>query len=103
MPNKRSRRNKTIHFLCPLCKRRLWRTGTPKYNLVYSNASDIRKKTGIPQKKCRLILHQYTTYLDPNNWIEGFCCPEHGQVWLSISRKGEHYDYELASESDYQT
>lgn len=102
MPNKRSRRKKTAHFFCHLCQERLWRTGTPKYNLVYSNPSDIRKNTGISSKKCRLIVHRHTTYFDTNNWIEGFYCPNHGQVWLLISRQGDIYKYRPANESDWR-
>lgn len=101
MPNKRSRRKKTKYFYCPLCQQRLWRTGTPKYFLFYKDSIEIRQGTGISAKKSRFLAHQNMTYLDTKKWIEGFCCSEHGQLWLLISLYDRDYEYCLAKEKDW--
>lgn len=101
MPNKRSGRNKTLHFSCPLCEERLWRTGTPKYRLFYQNATEIRKNTGISAKNAKLLAGQNSTYLDINKWIEGFCCPVDGSIWLLISLKADKPEYRIANEKDW--
>jgi hypothetical protein len=101
MPNKRRGRNKAFHFHCPFCQERLWRTGTPKYKIFYQNPVEIRKNTGISAKNARFLVRQNSTYLDNNRWIEGFCCPVDGSLWLLISLKAEKHEYRIASEKDW--
>ncbi len=100
MPNKRSGR-KTKKYFCPFCEQRLWRLGTPKYHLFYKNATEIRQNTGISAKKAKLLALQNTTYLDPNKWIEAFCCQNHGKLWLLISLQEKGIEYRLAKEKDW--
>ena len=101
MPNKRSKRKKTRTYFCPYCEQRLWRLGKSKHNLFYSNSAEIRANTGLTPKKAKLLSLQSTTYLDVNKWIEAFCCPSHGMMWLFISVKDNNYEYRLAKEQDW--
>ncbi len=100
MPNKRSGR-KTKKYFCPFCEQRLWRLGTAKYYLFYRNASEIKQNTGISSKKAGLLAIQNSTYLDTKKWIEAFCCPDHGTLWLLISLQEKDYEYRLAKEKDW--
>ena len=102
MPNKRSARKKTKQYFCPFCEQRLWRLGDSKYYLFYKNAAEIKQNTGVSSKKARLLAIHNTTYLDTKKWIEAFCCPNHGQLWLLISSLQEKdYEYRLANENDW--
>ncbi|MEL7077381.1 MAG: hypothetical protein AAFY50_00720 [Cyanobacteria bacterium J06648_1] len=101
MPNKRSNRRKTKKYFCPYCEQRLWRLGNSKHNLYYQDAEEIRSNTGIPLKKAKLLSLQSSTYLDLNKWIESFCCPSHGMMWLLISIKEKSYEYRLATGNDW--
>ena len=101
MSNKRSRRNKTLKFYCPICTERLWRIGTQKYRLFYKDAAEIRNNTGISAKNAKLLAMQNTTYLDVNKWIEGFCCPTDGNLWLLVSLKEKKHEYRIANEKDW--
>ena len=101
MPNKRSRRKETRKYFCPFCKQRLWRLGTSKYYLFYQNSTEIKQNTGISSKKAKLLTTQNTTYLDTKRWIEAFCCPDHGMLWLLISLQEQDYEYRLAKEKDW--
>lgn len=102
MPNKRSRRNKVQKYYCSFCDERLWRLGTTKYNLFYQDAAEIKQHTGISGRKARLLAIQNSTYLDPNRWIEAFCCSEHGTMWLLVSRTEAGYEYRQATEADWR-
>lgn len=75
--------------------------GKTKHNLFYKDAKEIRENTGIPPKKAKLLSLQNSTYLDPKKWIEAFCCPSHGMLWLLISLKEDSYEYRLARERDW--
>ena len=101
MPNKRRGRNKTVHFYCPYCQERLWRTGTPKYRIFYRNAVEIRRNTGMSAKSARFLSLQNSTFLDANKWIEGFCCSLDGSFWLLISFKAGKHEYRIANEKDW--
>lgn len=101
MPNKRSKRNKTRKYSCPFCEQRLWRLGKSKHNLFYKSAEEIRANTGMTMKKAKLLSIQSSTYLDSNKWIEAFCCPSHGMMWLLISVIKDSYEYRLAEEKDW--
>ena len=101
MPNKRKNRNATRKFFCPFCEQRLWRSGNSKYYLFYKNAIEIKQNTQLSSKKARLLAHQNTTYLDTKKWIEAFCCPEHGLLWLLISLQDKSYEYRIAKEKDW--
>lgn len=101
MPNKRSKRNKTRKYYCPYCDQRLWRLGQSKHNLFYKNAAEIQANTNLTPKKAKLLSLQSGTYLDTQKWIESFCCPNHGMMWLLISIKEDGYDYRLAQEKDW--
>ena len=101
MPNKRSIRKKTKQYFCPFCEKRLWRLGDSKYYLFYKNATEIKQNTGISSKKAALLAHQNSTYLDTKKWIEAFCCPDHGMLWLLISLQEKDYEYRLAKEKDW--
>ena len=101
MPNKRSKRKKTRKYFCPFCEQRLWRLGGSKHNLFYKDAAEIRKNTKLSSKKAKLLSLQSSTYLDTNKWIEAFCCPSHGMMWLLISIEGDSYKYRLVKERDW--
>lgn len=101
MPNKRSKRKKTRKYFCPFCEQRLWRLGQTKHNLIYQNAGEIRDNTGMSAKKAKLLSLQSSTYLDPKKWIEAFCCPSHGMMWLLIAIEKDNYEYRLAKEKDW--
>ena len=101
MANKRSARRKVKKFLCPFCQKRLWRQGTEKYRIFYQNADEIRKNTGIPAKKAKLLANQSSTYLDMNKWVEAFCCSDHGLLWLYITQTNKNIEYRLAKEEDW--
>ncbi|MEL6581463.1 MAG: hypothetical protein AAFQ14_17120 [Cyanobacteria bacterium J06621_12] len=101
MPNKRSKRRKTKKYFCPHCEQRLWRLGNSKHHLYYQDAEEIRNNTGIPLKKAKLLSLQSSTYLDQSKWIESFCCPSHGMMWLLVSVKDESYEYRLARGNDW--
>ena len=103
MPNKRSRRKKTRKYYCPFCEQRLWRLGKSKHHLYYCNPAEIRDNTGLSKKKAKLLSIQNSTYLDTKKWIEAFCCPSHGMMWLlvSIKENENNYEYRLAKEKDW--
>ncbi|MEL6931224.1 MAG: hypothetical protein AAFO95_21770 [Cyanobacteria bacterium J06600_6] len=101
MSNKRSNRKKTKKYFCPDCDQRLWRLGNSKHHIYYQNAEEIRKNTGMSLKKAKLLSLQNTTYLDPNKWIEAFCCPTHGMMWIFVSVQDQNYRYRLAEASDW--
>ncbi len=103
MANKRSKRKKIQHFLCPFCQIRLWRLGSPKYYSFYQNAAEIRRNLKISNKKASFLAAQNSAYLDPNSWIEEFFCNEHGRMWLLISRQSdENILYRLARREDWE-
>lgn len=101
MPNKRSKRRKVKQYSCPLCMQRLWRLGTSKYHLFYRSASEISENTGITPKKSKFLATQKNTYLDSKRWIEGFCCSNHGSLWVLISTHNDKHEYRLAKEKDW--
>ena len=101
MPNKRSKRKKTRKYFCPYCEQRLWRLGHSKHHLYYKDAEEIKRNTGMPLKKAKLLSLQNATYLDANRWIEAFCCPSHGMVWLLVSVKDDSFEYRLAVGNDW--
>ena len=101
MPNKRSKRKEIHHFFCPFCQQRLWRTGSIKHHLFYTSANEIKKNTGIAQKKAAFLISQNSTYLDRNKWIEPFCCEDHGMLWLLVEKTPKGYNYKLAQEKDW--
>ena len=101
MPNKRSKRKKTKKFFCPFCEQRIWRLGTTKHYLFYTNGTEIKQNTDITAKKAQLLAIQNTTYLDTKKWIEGFHCPDHGNLWLLVSCQEKSYEYSLAQEQDW--
>lgn len=101
MPNKRSKRKETRKYFCPFCEQRLWRLGDSKHYLFYKNSQEIRENTNISKKKAGLLATQNTTYLDTKKWIEAFCCPEHGMLWILISLHKDVYEYRIAKEKDW--
>lgn len=101
MPNKRSKRGRTKIYCCPFCEQRLWRVGTSKHYLFYSNVNEIKQNLGISSKKAKLLAAQNPIYLDKNKWIEAFCCQKHGSLWLLISLQEEGYEYRLAKGKDW--
>ena len=101
MSNKRSRRKKTVHFHCPSCQQRLWRSGSIKHYIYYKDANQIKANTGITQKKAKFLINKNSTYLDNKKWIESFFCPEHGVFWLLVKKTENGYDYRLAEEKDW--
>lgn len=101
MPNKRSNRKKTKKYFCPYCEQRLWRLGHSKHHLYYKDAEEIKQNTGIPLKKAKLLSLQNATYLDANKWIEAFCCPTHGMMWILVCVKNDNFEYRLAVEKDW--
>jgi hypothetical protein len=103
MANKRSKRKKIKHFLCPLCENRLWRLGSPKYHIFYKNAGEIRKNLKISAKKASFLAAQNSAYVDPSSWIEEFFCTEHGKMWLLLARQSdENILYRLAKREDWE-
>ena len=101
MPNKRSKRKKTRKYYCPYCQQRLWRLGHTKYHLYYKDAEEIRQNTGMTLKKAKLLSLQNATYLNANEWIEAFCCSDHGTMWMWISIKNDESEYRLATRKDW--
>ena len=101
MPNKRSKRKETRKYFCPFCEQRLWRLGNCKYYLFYKNSTEIRQNTNISKKKAGLLAIENSTYLDTKKWIEAFCCPDHGMLWILISTHDDVYKYRLATEKDW--
>ena len=101
MPNKRSKRKKTKKYFCSYCQQRLWRSGHTKHHLYYKDAEEIKRNTGMTLKKAKLLSLQNATYLDANKWLEAFCCPEHGTMWILISVRGDEYNYRLANRKDW--
>ncbi|MEM8720364.1 MAG: hypothetical protein AAGE84_13845 [Cyanobacteria bacterium P01_G01_bin.39] len=69
--------------------------------MFYKNAEEIKDNTGMSIKKAKLLLLQDSTYLDTKKWIEAFCCPNHGMMWLLISIEENSYKYRLAREEDW--
>ena len=103
MSNKRSKRKNVRHFFCPFCQERLWRLGSPKYHLFYKNAAEIKRNLQISAKKSAFLATKHSTYLDNNSWIEEFFCPEHGKMWLRISRQNDgQLGYKLALREDWK-
>lgn len=87
MPNKRSNRKKTQHFCCPYCPKRLWRQGSQKYHLIYSEASEIKHHLNISLKNASFLASSGKGYLDSNAWIEEFFCERHGKIWMLINKE----------------
>lgn len=89
MPNKRSKRNKTQHFFCPHCDRRLWRPGGQKHYFFYRDPSEIKDHLNISRKKASLLAANPKGYVDSNAWIEEFFCEKHGRLWMCMHRSNE--------------
>lgn len=87
MPNKRSKRKRTVTFYCPYCQERLWRKGGKKYHLFYRDASEIQKHLDVSYKKAQFIASRNSCYTDQNTWIEEFHCQEHSTIWLLLSKR----------------
>lgn len=103
MVNKRSKRSTNHKFRCPYCQQRLWRQGSPKFNLFYQGALEIRQNLHLTPKKAGFLAAQNSTCLDTNRWIEEFFCPEHGIMWLLISRQPDgKFIYNIAEERDWR-
>jgi len=88
MPGKRSKRKKVQHFCCPYCDRRLWRLGSPKHFLYYTEASEIQQNVNVSHKNAMFLANR-GTYVDTNSWIEEFFCGEHGKLWLKLTRNND--------------
>lgn len=101
MPGKRSNRKNVQHFCCPYCDRRLWRLGSPKHFIFYSQASEIQQHTNISRKNAAFLANK-GTYVDKNAWIEEFFCGEHGKLWLKLSRNNDGISASLAATKDWQ-
>jgi predicted RNA-binding Zn-ribbon protein involved in translation (DUF1610 family) len=102
MSGKRSNRNKIHNFPCPSCQCRLWRSGNAKHHLFYTGASEIKQNLQISSKKAGMISRQ-GAYVDPGKWIEEFFCPEHGKMWLLVSKNtNDCLMAQPATESDWQ-
>ncbi len=89
MPNKRSKRKKTQQFDCIYCQQRLWRLGSPKHYLFYTESSEIKQNLNISRKNASFLSAQNSVYIDPNSWIEEFFCEEHGKMWMLVSKKAD--------------
>jgi hypothetical protein len=87
MPNKRSRRNKTINFYCPRCQERLWRKGGRKYYLFSRDAAEIQKHLNGSFEKAKFVASRNSCYVDQRTWIEEFYCQEHNTIWLLFSKQ----------------
>lgn len=87
MPNRRSKRKKTQHFFCPYCSRRLWRQGSKKYYLAYTEASEIREHFQVSRKQAHLLAATGKGYVDSNAWIEEFFCEQHGTLWMVVNKE----------------
>ena len=102
MPGKRSSRKQIQHFCCPYCNRRLWRSGSTKHFLFYTEVSQIRQYVNVSHKNAALLASQ-GAYLDRNAWIEEFFCGEHGKIWLKINRNPvSQLTSQLATSKDWQ-
>ncbi len=86
MSNKRCKRKKNQQFYCIHCERRLWRLGSPKHFLFYTNESEIglNLNTSCCHTMC---LAAKGSYIYHNSWIEEFLCGEHGKMWVLVCKK----------------
>lgn len=102
MPGKRSRRNKAQKFFCPHCGERLWRVGSQKHHLVYTEAKDIQTQLNVSAKKAKFIAATGPS-MDSRSWIEEFFCGEHGKMWLLLKRDNDGAIHSvLAKSPDWQ-
>lgn len=83
MPGKRSRRGKVQIFQCPQCESRLWRMGSEKHHLFYSESAELAMNTGLSRRNAAILITQ-GEYVDRRSWIEEFFCGDHGKMWLLI-------------------
>lgn len=83
MPGKRRRRSDTERFSCPSCGNRLWRIGSEKHLIFYSEASDFVRYMGLSRRQAAMAMAQGGR-TDRRTWIEEFFCAEHGKMWLLI-------------------
>ena len=102
MPGKRSSRKQIQHFCCPYCDRRLWRAGSTKHFLFYTEAAQIRQYVNVSHKSAALLASQ-GAYVDRNTWIEEFFCGEHGKLWLKLNRDSAgQLTSQIATSKDWQ-
>lgn len=102
MPGKRSNRKKVQNFCCPYCDRRLWRLGSPKHFLFYTEASEIQQHVNMTRKSA-LLLANRGAYIDTNSWVEEFFCGEHGKLWMKLTKNDRgQITSSLATSKDWQ-
>ena len=64
----------------------MWRIGHPKYFLFFQGISEIKKAFNLSRKKASFLAAQESALVDRNTWLEEFLCPEHGKVWMRVSK-----------------
>ena len=63
MPNKRSKRKKSQQFDCIYCQQRLWRLGSSKHYLFYTEASEIKQRLNISRKNASFFCLLKTRFI----------------------------------------
>ncbi|AGY56514.1 hypothetical protein [Gloeobacter kilaueensis] len=102
MSGKRSKRGKVQRFDCPHCDSRLWRLGSEKHRLFYTQLTDMVQSTGMHRKQAAALMSR-GDYVDSTAWIEEFFCGEHGKMWMLVRQDGAGcLRASLPSEQDWQ-
>ncbi len=83
MSNKRCKRKENQQFYCLHCERRLWRLGSSKHFLFYTNESEIEQNIDTARQN-PMFLATKGSYIYDNSWIEEFLCGEHGKMWMLV-------------------
>jgi hypothetical protein len=88
MSNKRSKGKKNQQVYCIYCERRLWRLGSLKHFLFYTNESEIGLNLNTSRQN-PVFLAPKGIDIDHNSWIEEFICGEHGKMWMLVCKKAD--------------
>jgi hypothetical protein len=101
MPNKRSKRKTKGYFFCCFCNQQMLRLGSPKHQIYYTEASEIKQHLGVSLKTASLLAAQ-GELISGNIWIEEFFCEEHGRMWMVVTKKEDVlFANILASQGDW--
>ncbi|MBD2103397.1 hypothetical protein [Leptolyngbya sp. FACHB-261] len=81
-----NRRKKRVLVNCCHCGSRLWRCQSDRHHLFVAGVEQMQQKLGLSRKNALLYAAQNSAWVDRSRWMEQFFCPEHGHVWLLVSR-----------------